>query len=311
LVGIGVVFTWVMESMKHLVDVDEIPLANQILILRTLRVVRMVRAFRFMLQLRELWQLCGGLLRSARTMAAVATLLFVAIFIFSCVGIDLITYSDKLRSNDETSTIVDTHFHSLPTFMLTLIQFANADSIASIYFPLCREEPLLVVYFAFVWMVVTIVLMNLVTAIIVENAMAKGREDELDRQAELRKTVKRMIPDIYVVFDRMDKDGSGKVSMAEVEAVAKSGETIWPSSIQEYVETEKLLDLLKSFDLDRSGDIDREEFVDGVLWLVMSDVPMETHHILILLKQCYTLLEQMPTNPSLTRPTDRTVPTAS
>jgi voltage-gated sodium channel len=311
LVGTGVVFTWILEPMKRIVDIDEIPLANQVLILRTLRVIRMVRAFRLMQQVRELWQLCGGLLRSARTMAAVSILLVVAIFMFSCLGIDLITYSDKLKANEETRAIVANHFQSLPTFMLTLVQFANADSIASIYFPLCRQEPLLILYFASVWLVVTIVMMNLVTAIIVENALSKGREDEHDRASELRQTVKRIIPDIMAVFDKIDTDGSGSVTMAEVAAVANSGELILPSSIHKYVEPDRLLDLLTSFDMDGSGEIDRQEFVDGVVWLVISDVPMETHHILVLLKQCNELLLQMSTNSVLAPPGNGNVPAAS
>jgi len=141
---------------------------SQVLTLRVLRLLRLVRALRLLEQFKELWKLCNGLLRSMRTMLSVLLLVIVAIFVFACMGVDLIAESVTLNSNEETRMIVQEHFSSLPVVMLTLMQFANSDSIASIYMPICKEVPGLVLYFLVLWLVGAIALMNLVTAIVVE-----------------------------------------------------------------------------------------------------------------------------------------------
>ena len=82
--------------------------------------------------------------------------------------------------------------------MLTLIQFVNTDSIADIYKPLIRKSPVLVVrgrfvgrteeplsqtearqvFFVIFLLVVSVSIMNLVTAVIVEGAIAQAAEDK-------------------------------------------------------------------------------------------------------------------------------------
>ncbi|CAK0864582.1 unnamed protein product [Prorocentrum cordatum] len=157
----GVLVSWViMPIMAMSGGTEEIPYASQLLTLRILRLLRTVRVFRTMKAFSELCRLCNGLLRSLRTMLAVVLLVGLAIFSFAVLGVDLITYSESLKANDETRMIVESRFSSLPDFMLTLSQFTTADSLAGIYYPLCQVQPLLGLYFAALWMVITVALMN-------------------------------------------------------------------------------------------------------------------------------------------------------
>ncbi|CAK0832278.1 unnamed protein product, partial [Prorocentrum cordatum] len=163
LVATGIVYTWIVDPILAATSQD-LPLVSQILTLRVLRLLRLVRALRLMDHFKELWKLCSGLLRSSRTMLSVCALVIIALFVFGCLGVDLIATSPKLNQNEETRAIIEVHFSSLMVTLLTLMQFANADSIGSIYLPLCKVEPFLVVYFLVMWLVVTVALMNLVTA---------------------------------------------------------------------------------------------------------------------------------------------------
>eukprot|EP00959_Pyramimonas_sp_CCMP1952_P323139 6761872-Pyramimonas_sp.AAC.1 len=80
-----------------------------------------------------------------------------------------------------TAEVIQDHFRSLPVAMFTLVQFATADSIASVYMPIVTKAWYMGVYFGFVWLIVTIKLMNLITAVIVDNAITQADEDrEMD-----------------------------------------------------------------------------------------------------------------------------------
>merc|ERR1712151_13132 len=125
------------------------------------------------------------------------------------------------------------------------MRFTNADSIAGIYFPLCRVYPALTIYFLVLWVVVTVALMNLVTAIIVENAMENGREDAEEKQNEIRKVLKRILPDIEQVFDTMDQSQDGSLTLDEIEDALNNGMLILPDDIKEYVAPDKLRDMFE------------------------------------------------------------------
>lgn len=289
LVATGVIYTWIVGPILVATSQD-VPIISQVLTLRVLRLMRLVRALRLMEQFQELWKLCSGLLKSARTMLSVCLLVLIALFVFACVGVDLISGSSKLNGNEETRQIIEVHFSSLMVTLLTLMQFANADSLASIYLPLCKVEPSLVLYFLAMWLVVTVALMNLVTAIIVENALAKGREDAEEKQNILRKMLKKHLPDIEEVFDKLDLDKSGCLEMAELQEAARDAKIILPEDLKEYVDPFKLLEIFDLLDADRSGMIERSEFVDGIATLVVSAVPLETTQILALLRQSHEVL---------------------
>lgn len=283
----GAVCSWILEPLEPVSNADDVPVISQVLTLRVLRLMRLVRAVRLIEQFRELWRLCCGLTKSVRTMLSVCLLVLVVVFVFACMGVEMIANAENLSGNEDTVEIVRDHFSSLPMAILTLMQFANADSIASVYMPICRAQPAFAIYFLVLWLVVTIALMNLVTAIIVENALAHGREDIEERQHEMRKVLKRIIPEIEEVFDKLDSDRSGVLTFEEIEAASNTGELALPEDIREIVEPHRLLEIFEFLDMDQSGDIEIDEFVDGVCSLAVSAVPIETTQILQLIRRTH------------------------
>lgn len=286
----GGISTWIIGPVKAMTNLEDVPVISQVLTLRVLRLMRLVRAFRLMEQFQDLWRLCCGFSKSLRTMLSVCLLVLVVVFVFACMGCETLNTSERLWDNDATREIVSARFGNLPMAILTLMQFANSDSISAIYVPICEEEPLFVFYFLALWLVVTVALMNLVTAIIVENAMANGKEDMEERQAQLRKTVKRILPEIEQVFDTLSVDGSKALTLDGIEAAALQGEMVLPDDIREFVEPGRLIDVFDFLDMDGSGDVTKTEFVDGVCSLVVSSVPIETTQILQLVRQTHHLV---------------------
>merc|ERR1712139_26119 len=78
----------------------------------------------------------------------------------------------------EYDDLVMTFWSTIPITMMTLMMFATVDSVGGIYLPMVNHYPHLLVYFVAFMMLVSICLMNLVTAVIVENSLAQASQDK-------------------------------------------------------------------------------------------------------------------------------------
>merc|ERR1712194_109765 len=291
LVAIGASVSWVLMPIVHHLDMADLPIINQVLTLRVLRLLRTVRAFRTMEMFSEMCRLCSGLLRSCRTMLSVCLLVMVAVFTFSVLGADLIFKSEKLRANDVTAALVEKNFCNLGAFMLTLMQFTTADSLAGIYYPMIQVEPLLGLYFVALWVVITVALMNLVTAVIVDNALALGREEAEVKEHRDRKILQKNLPGLEDLFDKLDNDGSGSVTHDEIKAFHDAGLLKFPTEVQKIVDADHLVNMFEFMDKDKSGEIDKEEFVEGVVCLALNNLSIETLQILQILKDVHKMIQ--------------------
>jgi hypothetical protein len=283
LVTVGVLAAWIMRPVLEggeFKAAEDIEVVQQVLIVRILRLVRLVRALRLIEHFKELWKLTNGLIKSSRTVLSALSLVLVTIYGFACLGIETIYKAKDLQENPVTGPIVREHFSSLGRTMLTLVAFTNADSIAEIYVPIIEAQPLLAIYFCGLWLVVTVSLMNLVTAVIVENAISNAGEDAEMTLNERRKQLKRLIPSIKDVFQALDADGTGMLTLEEL----NFSKVKMPQELRDIIQPDKLHDLFEFLDMDESGEIDSKEFVDGVCHLALSSVPVETTQILQLLR---------------------------
>merc|ERR1712232_390645 len=103
--------------------------------------------------------------------------------------------------------------------------------------------------------------MNLVTAVMVEGAMAQASEDkEFKSQLEAEMKAK-MIPIIRSMFEEMDDDGSGSVTLEEF---CNSPDDL-KEAVQEIVGEATMEAVFLLIDTDDSGFLEIEEFLEGLL----------------------------------------------
>merc|ERR1740129_2222175 len=107
---------------------------------------------------------------------------------FACVGAELIAQNPNLMSDPNTSDILETNFRSISVIMLTLMQFTTSD-MTPIYFPLITSDPWLAIYFGIGFLIISILLMNLVTASLVNNAIDQGKADQEMKIKHLKRQV--------------------------------------------------------------------------------------------------------------------------
>jgi len=244
---------------------------------------------------RDAWRLVHGLLTSTRTIMSTLALLLLMLYIFACIGLEVITKDDLLRLEIDD---FEESFGSLFRTMLTLLQFVTLDSMASIYLPLIRVNPYLIFYFLPIIVIVSIALMNLVTATLVEGALAQADADSESKEQEMMSRVKKLIPMFHQLFDRIDGNGDGIIHVGELHSFD------WDLRKQErsafeYFEFDSMLELFEILDADASGELDKEEFVEGLINLSLAKsygVPREQFMMMKLMRMSklkFSLIEKL------------------
>jgi len=218
--------------------------------------------------------LVRGLLSSGSTMLHTLVLCVVILYIFGCISIEMITLAVQDKEDqlpEEVMDLVQTHFRSLPTAMLTLVQFISFDNIVYIYKPMIEADPKLAIFFILAILVVGVALMNLVTAVIVNSAMEQALQDkDLMRSLEAQKK-KKMLKELRQMFVRLDVDGSGDISRDELVNMCKEDQQL----LSGLLTTNSPVEMFDALDIDGSGDIDINEFCRGVEQVAFSNTPIE------------------------------------
>jgi len=239
---------------------------------------------------RIVWHLLHGLLNSGQVLLATFSLLVLAIYIAACIGVEIITKDATLVNNPQVSSIVSNSFGSLRVTMLTLLQFLTLDSIYQIYIPLVIEKPGLMLYFLAIILILPITLMNLVTAVLVENGMtAAQKEAEFETKARSDE-MKSAVLQLLDIFTKLDINHNGALTRSEL---VKMPANAIPRDLLDALAVEDLTDLFDVLDVDRTGEISQQEFVDGVLQMVVRDVPAETMRLMKLLQSVHRAVHFM------------------
>jgi len=291
LVCLGVSISWIIIPISEAVpgnNATGLAAAKKVLILRFLRMLRLARALRFFTGFQTLWRLVNGVLNSASQIMSTCFLLLVTIYVFSCLGAEIITgesiSANWITSQDErlrsAGSIVQDKFRSIPTIMLTLISFVNVDSVSSIYTPLIEARPVLLLYFLPLMLILSITLMNLVTALLVESAIESGKTDKEMKLAFLKKTVNKMAPSIREAFRSLDQNNNGILTRDEIQNKQED----LPPALLELLGPNSMMELFEMLDEDGSGEVHENEFTEGLLKTAVSDVPMETQQMIKLMR---------------------------
>jgi len=263
---VGVANVW----MFKLVQADTSQFGS-LMMLRMLRLGRLARTVRLLVKFKVLWMLVRGLLSSAGTMFYVFVLLSIILYIFSAMAVELITNHPLAHTDEEFARVVEENFATLPDTMLTLVQFLCMDSIGAIYKPLIQKDYFLVVYFTLVILVVPIVLMNLVTAIIVNSAMEQASSDrEVEALYEKEKRA-RMIKNLQEVFIHLDTDNSGQVSRDEIGMIEEVDRFV----LQQATTLRDPMEVFNALNVDGAEALSIDEFCDGIWKLATSKASIE------------------------------------
>jgi len=249
-----------------------------------LRLLRLLRTLRMVKHFSNMWKLVTDFVSSFSAMFSTVSLIIVTLYMASCFAVEMISKDTLLRSVPETRSIIDTYFSSLDVVMLSFLQFVTMDSIAAIYFPLIRRRGYLSIFFIVLIVVVSVTLMNLVTAHLVEAAIANTMKDtEMEEEA-----IRRLRPAINKAFELMDENNDKTLTRAEVATCT----SMLPPVILKSVPDNRLLELFDILDLDDSGTVSQDEFVEGIEQLALHKITFAHLQVLRFLTQIRGRMEQ-------------------
>ncbi|CAE8648545.1 unnamed protein product [Polarella glacialis] len=274
LVLAAVFFSWIVPLLAMAGFEINKDAARTISALRGVRLLRLVQVVRKVDIFHEVWLLLRGLTDSMRVLFWTIIVIVFITYIFAVFGLVMIAkniselhHDVQLQANPDleekaTLEMLSSYLCGLSQMMYTLVQVLTLDSFNAITRPLLVYIPWSWLFWYAYIAIAVFVLMNLVTAIIVENAVSASRNDE-ERMLSMRAQAKSSeLHQLKNLFFLMDSDGDGILSFSEFEAAFNDPTIIqkWRLLDFEPEECKRLFKLLDTGD----GNIDTEEFFEGL-----------------------------------------------
>eukprot|EP00929_Paragymnodinium_shiwhaense_P080917 TRINITY_DN42247_c0_g1_i2.p1 TRINITY_DN42247_c0_g1~~TRINITY_DN42247_c0_g1_i2.p1 ORF type:complete len:557 (+),score=91.44 TRINITY_DN42247_c0_g1_i2:392-2062(+) len=256
---------------------------EKILLVRLLRLARLARLVRLMVRFRVLWLLVQGLLHSLNTLIWTFVIILILLYMFSILAMELVKPDEN--ASERYNDIVHEYFSDLLNCLLTLLQGLTLDSMGNIYRPIILEKPYMFFYFMAFILIVSIALMNLITALMVESAMTQAQGDREANKAYMALKRKKMIGELQILFRRLDADGSGLIDFDELMSADKDvKDRLW--QLLQSNDPDELHHIFKTLDYDNSGAVGIDEFCEGLM-RIQDGKPME---MTCIMKQCSDIL---------------------
>ena len=242
--------------------------------LRLLRMFRLVRTFRIFRSIRELYLLISGLFISLKAMTFGMILLLVMLGVWGIILVEFvhptnafITYPDCERCSRAYKTVAHT--------TLTLFQQVVAgDSWGTPSIRLIEERPILAIVLVMTVGTISLCVMNLILAVIVDSA-AEARENDMAEKT--RRKQKQLVEQKIKLLNlcaAMDQDDTGSISMDEIVKAWEVSDEFHGVMVQLGVQRDDLVMIFKLLDTEGDGDVEYKEFVDQLYQLCTGDVRM-------------------------------------
>mmetsp|Transcript_111422 Transcript_111422/g.311437 ORF Transcript_111422/g.311437 Transcript_111422/m.311437 type:complete len:593 (-) Transcript_111422:140-1918(-) len=265
----GVIPLWVLPFCGITPDAQDS--MRMFTVLRALRLARVVRVLRSQ-WFQEVWVLLRGMIESMRMLFWTVVVIAFITYIFAIFGVVTISTSVQSagvaaaergdeRMVDQIETLFG-HVNNVASFMMTLVQVLTLDSWTDLVRRLNRFSPRAWIFFYLYVSIAVLVLMNIVTAVLVDNALMNSNKDAQEIVAAQEQEKKKAFQRFRMLFGEMDTDGSGDLTREEFQtAFADPVISAQLRAMQlEAEDVEEIFTLLDSGD----GVLSLNEFFDGI-----------------------------------------------
>jgi Ca2+-binding EF-hand superfamily protein len=256
-----------------------------ITIIRIFRLVRLSRALRILTTFTELYIIMHSFIGALKTIMWATLVIGVIVAIWAIAFVEILHPLNRDLANSgiyEGCERCAIAYSSVFNAIITMFQqIVAGDSWGAVSIPIMEEAPWFAPLFVCIVMSVSLGVMNLILAVIVESA-AEAREQDLAQKQKVKikeTTTKKM--ELLEICAAMDTDASDTISLEEMLAAWDESQRFQQVLGALEVCKEDLHLIFKILDDDNSGEVDYKEFVEKLYYLRTSDMrlTMETQKL--------------------------------
>jgi len=265
---------------------DDSGIMSIFLSLRTLKIARIIRPLRLLRFFKELWLLFSGVLSSIRTLCWTWILILLTIYVFGifttralglafgCQQVDGVSPNASLvnvslagvqiAECSAEGALMNEKFGSVSRSMYTLFQLITTEGWADVARASMVLEPMIWIFFVLFMSLTTFAIMNVVTAVIVENTLLQALDLRQDVMKKLEDEKTQAMNKIFDVFEIADTDGDRTLNKEEfLIALEKPEVKLLLHDVE--IDLRNAGILFDILDYDQSGTLDAAEFLDGCM----------------------------------------------
>ncbi|CAK9003097.1 unnamed protein product, partial [Durusdinium trenchii] len=232
-----------------------------IALLRTLKVVRLLRAGRLLISIPEVYVLMSGLASALKPIIYGSIMLISVIMIWAIIVVEFLHPVNVQIPYGEDCPRCKLGFKSVYTASLTLFaQLVAQDGWSEMSLPLAEEAPWTTPLLFIILMTVSLGVMNLILAVVVEKAAEVRENDQERKMMKKEEERERNMIELAVLCDRMDNDGSGALSLKEM--LDGFDNDLNFNALMKFMDIERddMQTIFNVLDSDGSGEVDYVEF---------------------------------------------------
>eukprot|EP00746_Dinoflagellata_sp_MGD_P147866 gnl/MRDRNA2_/MRDRNA2_80179_c0_seq1.p1 gnl/MRDRNA2_/MRDRNA2_80179_c0~~gnl/MRDRNA2_/MRDRNA2_80179_c0_seq1.p1 ORF type:complete len:578 (+),score=62.18 gnl/MRDRNA2_/MRDRNA2_80179_c0_seq1:180-1913(+) len=232
-------------------------------LLRILRMIRLLRVSRVLISFPALYRLITGLFTCMKTLLWAAGLIFMMLSAWSIIAVEYI--HPLMEDLDQLGYYDSCHwcpgaFRSIMHSNLTFFQIMSGDGWSLLTRAVIERHPWTAVIFAGVIFSMVFGLLNLMTAVVVDTAVAAREKDVTVLAAskqEERDTAWKCFADLCIA---LDEDNSGALDMDELKKGLKTNDELRTHLTVMGIEEGDLSTLFDILDEDGNGELSTDEF---------------------------------------------------
>lgn len=254
--------------------------------LRIFRMSRLLRAARMLISIPELYLLMTGLKSAVRAIFFGTFILVSMIVLWSILVVQFIhpinaglEYDDC----DECSESYKSVFKSSVTLFQTIV---TGDSWGKTSVPIIEDSPWMCILLLSIVVTVSLGVMNLILAVIVERATEARENDVKGQLKKLERERQQTMVRLARMLLEMDRNKDGKITWDELmwafERYIPFRDTMRQMDVRDISELRSIFDLL---DVDGSGDLSSREFVEQLYDIKSRDLRMMVVKLRLILQQ--------------------------
>lgn len=238
-------------------------------LLRVARLLKLTRSVRLMMMFPELNLLLRSLAAAFRAIFWGVVMILFILMIFGVLAVQLIHQVNlDLFQQGYWTEKVDCYrcphaFESVPQSILTFLQQIIAgDSWGTVTVPLVEQAPITVIFFLSVLVLVSLAIMNLILAVIVEKASEAKQDSNNDLVKKKEKEFMAAKSVLLTLYKEIDRDESGYIDQDEILEGFRTNEQFQKVMTAMDVTEDEINVVFEILDRNNTGKIDYLEWID-------------------------------------------------